>query len=175
MEQQKRIKTYQVLGIIIAISSLILSLGSLTTTYAYTGIATISKDVYNVELKNVTDIYEDGETISILKNPIIIQNEIQYGLSIGKVNEYTKFQFNIENVGNVDASIKEIIIDGYEDYKDYITVEIHGLPEDKIIKGNSIAKIDVITTYKNPLLDETEEVLPIALNELSINIILEKV
>lgn len=175
MEQQKRIKTYQVLGIIIAIFSLILSLGSLTTTYAYTGIATISKDVYNVELKNVTDIYEDGETISILKNPIIIQNEIQYGLSIGKVNEYTKFQFNIENVGNVDASIKEIMIDGYEAYKDYITVEIHGLPEDKIIKGNSIAKIDVITTYKNPLLDETEEVLPIALNELSINIILEKV
>lgn len=171
---ERRIRTFQILGLIIALSSLTLSIGTLTTTYAYTGIATVSKEKYEVTIKDVTDFFEDGENITIVKNPIIVKNDITYGLSLGQVNEYTKFQFNVDNTGNVNAKVKEINITGLEAYQDNIEISIKGLEVNQIIEPNAIQKVDVITTYKNPLFDENENIMPIALNEININIELEK-
>lgn len=174
MNQIKRIKKYQMLGVIIALLSLTLSVGTLTTTYAYTGVATVSKEIYDVELKDVTDFFEDGEKISVLKNPIIIKDNILYGVSLGNVNEYTKFQFNIENSGNVNAKVKKINITGFEEYKDYVDIQIKGVNEGQIIKGNSIEKIDVITKYNTQLLDDDGMAMPINLNEINISVVLDK-
>lgn len=174
MKERKRIRTYQILGVIIALSSLILSIGTLTTTYAYTGMATISKEKYNVEIKDVTDPFSDGKNIKILKNPKIMNDKIIYGVLLSETNDYTKFQFTIENTGNVNAKINEINITGLEEFKDYIDIQILGLPENKIIAENTIAKIDVITTYKNALRNEEGTILPITLNEISVNAVLEK-
>ena len=113
--------------------------------------ATIVKEKFDVSIKDVTDIFVDGKDIVVLKNPLINQDKISYGISLSNVNDFTQFQFVLENIGNTNASI-----------------------ENKIIKSNSINKIDVITTYKNPLVNEEGNIEAISLNDINISIVLEK-
>ncbi len=174
MKEIKKIKTYQTLGLIVAFLSLLISLTALTTTYSYTGMATIVKEKFDVSIKDVTDIFVDGKDIVVLKNPLINQDKISYGISLSNVNDFTQFQFVLENIGNTNARIKDINITGYENYQDNIDILIKGLPENKIIKSNSINKIDVITTYKNPLVNEEGNIEAISLNDINISIVLEK-
>lgn len=169
-----KIKTYQVLGIFVAIASLLLSLSLLRTTYAYTGTSTVKKEIYDVQVKDISDIYKDNNNIEIIKNPLVADNIITYGVELKNLNEFVKFQFNIENKGNIDGIVRKIEILGNEEYQNYVNIEVKGLKVGDKIEANKEAKVDVITTYNNGLLNEEGMLEPIRLDEIKIKIIIDK-
>lgn len=175
IKQHKRITTYIVTGLIIAITSVCISLLTLNTSNAYTGTALETKEKYEISFDKLSDIYKDSDDITIIKNPTIINNSISYGLTFTKPNEFTKFQFEITNNGNTNAKIKSIEILNINEYQDNIDINIKGIEEGKIIEaGTKLDIIEVTTTYKNPLVDEYSQILPLELKDIIIKINITK-
>ncbi|MDE5889219.1 MAG: hypothetical protein K2H20_04275, partial [Bacilli bacterium] len=153
MSRTNKITAFTIFGIFVAIISLFTCVTVFGSSNANVGIALEYIEVFDVKINDVSEIYFEEGTFQTLKNPNIDEkNTINYGLLLKRPDKYAQFQFNMENKGNVDIKVKNITILGYEEYKDYIDIELVGINVgDKIEKSTIISGVKAITTYKSPL------------------------
>lgn len=173
MVHTKKVNLCIILGIVICIVSLASSIGALNKSYSSSFVSNEVDEKYVIGLYKVTDIYTD-DNINVLNNPIIKDYSLIYGVELLNLNGVAKFQFNLKNTGNIAAKVKNIEIYGYEDYKDYVKIEIDGLKVGDIIEEDSIIKkINVYTSYENPYYDLNGLIKNITLKDLKIVISFE--
>lgn len=176
MSQTKKISLFIVLGLIVGIMSLGSSLAALRISYSSSEVAKIKEDSFIIELISPTRIYMDEDTGSVIKNPIITSNEIGYGLELKKINSGAQFQFDISNKGDLPGRVVNINIYGIEEYKDYIDINIEGINVGDVVESDKvIKKVNVRTTYFNPLYDESGLIKTIKLEDLKIEIEFESI
>lgn len=171
MSHAKKIRLFIILGIIVGIMSLGSSLMVLSVSYSSSGTAEVENKVFLIELDKITNLYTDDETVKVLKNPKLKDNNFEYGVELQNVGSSTQFQFDIINKGDIAGKVSEIDIQGYNDYKDYIEIKVDGIEVGDIIEpGKVLKKINVYTSYKNPYYDENGNLKVISLNQIQVKI-----
>lgn len=176
MSRTNKITTFTIMGIFVAIISLFTCVSVFGTSNANQGIALENIEVYDVKINDISDIYFEDGTVEIIKTANIDdKNIINYGVLLKEIDKYSQFQFDIENKGNIDIKIKNIIISGYEEYKDYVDIEVVGINVGDIVEKSSvISGVKVVTTYRNPMYTENDFIRFIELNNIKISIEFDK-
>lgn len=103
------------------------------------------------------------------KEPVILDNyTIDFGVNLNQVNSFANFYFDLSNTGTKDCIIKNIIIEGIEEYNNLVKVEIDGIQIGSYIPGNSnVNNVKVSVKYVNAKYD-TEVEQNIVLDNLKI-------
>lgn len=176
MKHMRSITTIMGMAALISLFSLSLSFGALGTSNAMKGTAIKNKEVWSINVKNVSTIVAGDDDVNVVHEPVINGNAINYSMVLCHENEYGQFKFNIVNDGNIDAKIKKINIVGLDDYKPYVDVSLGNLNVGDVIEDDSTLKnIKVVTTYKNQMYDDDMVPQEINLNNVSIDIEFEKI
>lgn len=176
MKRMKNITTIMGMAVFISLFSLSLSFGALGTSNASKGTAIENKEVWSVNVENISTIAVGNENVNIIHEPVLNSNSINYSMVLCRENDYGQFKFNIVNDGDIDAKVKKINIIGLDECKQYIDVSLSNLSVGDIIESESILKnVKVVTTYKNQLYDENMVPQEINLNDVNIEIEFEKI
>ena len=176
MKRIKKITMIIGVAVIVSLFSLTLSVGLLGISNASKGFSVEKKEVWSVNIDEVSSIAVDSNTINIMNEPTIVGNTISYSLKLKKVNDFGQFQISIENDGNVRAKVVDIVIKGYEGYENNIDISLKNLNIGDIIETETLLNnIKVVTTYKEQLYDENMIPQEITLNNLSIEIVFEQI
>lgn len=175
MIQIKRVTFITVLVVVIAICSLFMSFSALNTSNSLSGVAVVNKENWDISIDNVSTVAVDSSAVMILKEPVVDNTKISYSLRMNQEHGYGQFSFDLKNLGNVNAKIKDIKITGMEGYEEYIDVTISDIKVGDSIKAETIiSNIKVVTTYKRQLFDEMIIPQAIILDSINIEIELEK-
>ncbi len=175
MKRVKKATMITGVAILVSVFSLALSFGFLGTSNASKGISVEEKEIWKVNVSDVSTIAVGNTNIIIDKEPFVNDNKITYGMKLSNVNDYGQFQFEIKNDGNVDAKVANINITGIEGLEQYIDINITNLEKGTVIeKGTLHSNIKVITTYKNQMIDENMLSQSIDLKNISIEVEFEK-
>ncbi len=162
------------LAIIITIISVVSCFGVLGVTNSVQGISIQEKKEWNVLLDEVSEIAMDEGTIEVLKQPILDKYKINYGLKFINIG-HSQFEFTIKNDGDIDAIVNDIKINGIDNYQNNISVSLTELKVGDVIKANSIVQVKVMTDYKIQLIDENMIPQLINLDNIEIDIDLDKI
>ena len=100
MKHVKKITVVTVFAILISFFSLSVSIGALGTANAFKGSSIENKKIWEVNIRDISTMAVSSNYVSILKEPSMIDNGINYSLTLSNVNDYAQFQFNINNSGN---------------------------------------------------------------------------
>ncbi len=176
MKRVKKVTMITGVAILVSVFSLALSFGFLGTSNASRGISIEDKEIWKVNISNLSTIAVGNTNIIIDREPFINDNIVSYGMKLSNVNDYGQFQFEIKNEGNIDAKVSNIKITGIEGFEQYIDIGITNIEKGTIIKkGTLLSNIKVITTYKNQMVDENMLGQAIDLKNISIEIEFEKI
>lgn len=174
MRQTKKSTLFSIIGIFIAMVSILTSVSAMSTSMAGTGVAIENREVYDVKIDNVSEIYSD-EDIEVIKNPSNEDNKINFGVKLNSIDSTTQVQFDIENKGNVNVKVKNVTISGIENYKDNVEVKVLGINVGDIIDAEvKNSGIKVITQYKNPVIDENGMISAVNLDDINVEIEFDK-
>ncbi len=174
MKQNKKCTLFSVIGIFVAFVSLVTSLSAMGTSMAGNGVAMENKGVYDIKIDNVSEIFSDEE-IEVIKSPESKENMISYGVKLKNIDSTTQVQFDIENKGNVNAKVKNVKINGIENYKDNVDVKVLGLNVGDVIDAEiKNLGVKVITQYKNPVIDENGMFSSVILDNINVEIEFDK-
>ena len=105
MKHVKKITVVTVFAILISFFSLSVSIGALGTANAFKGSSIENKKIWEVNIRDISTMAVSSNYVSILKEPSMIDNGINYSLTLSNVNDYAQFQFNINNSGNQTSPI----------------------------------------------------------------------
>lgn len=164
-----------VLAVMISIISLVTCFNVLGISNAYQGTSIQEKKVWSVKIDSISDLAMDQGAIEVLKEPVFNKFKINYGVKLIKPNSNAQFEFVIKNDGNIDAKVKDIQITGLEKYKQFVDISFVNLTVGDVIKHDSIVSIKVILNYHTQLYDNVLNPQEILLNNIDIDIKLEKI
>ena len=113
--------------------------------------------------------------------------KINFGVSLSEQNSNCKYSFNVINSGNIASMVKEIKINGLENYKDNVEVIVEGINVGDVINTRvDPIMVNVSVIYNNPITvstggyydefwnyQETFEVQSIDIENLELEIIFE--
>jgi hypothetical protein len=171
MKHVKKITVVTVFAILISFFSLSVSIGALGTANAFKGSSIENKKIWEVNIRDISTMAVSSNYVSISKEPSMIDNAINYSLTLSNVNDYAQFQFNINNSGNIGAKVKNIVISGLEEYEQYVDVSISNIAVGDLILPETISNIVVVTSYKEQLYDVN--MWPQVISLENINILIE--
>lgn len=176
MKHMKKVTSIIGITVIVSLFSLSLSFGALSKSNALTGVSVENRAVWKANIEKASTIAVDDNNVIVLKEPEISGNLIKYSIVLNRVTNYGQFQFNIKNDGNINARVKNIKIDGIDDYKQYVDVSLVNLKVGDVIKeGTLLNNIKVITVYKKQAYDENMMPKEIKLDNINIKIEFEKI
>lgn len=162
------------LAIMIALVSVVSCFGVLGVTNSVQGISIQEKKQWKVSLSDLSKIAMDQGAIEVLREPTLDKYRINYGLKLINVGN-AQFEFTIKNEGNIDTVVKNITINGIDEYKDYMSISFTEIKVGDVIKENSMVQVKVLTEYKNQLIDQNMIPQLINLENIEIDIDLEKI
>lgn len=171
MLKARRISGFTTAGIFVAIISLVLCVMFLNTSYSNSGIAEEKKVIYSYEMKNASTMYVSNENINVVSRPLIVDNEVSYGINLNQIDDYSQFTYEIENTGNIAIKVKDIKISYPVSLQKYVTVKVEGIAENDVIAPGAIySNIKVITKYENGFYNEDGGLNPILLDNIKVKI-----
>lgn len=162
------------LAIIITFVSVVSCFGVLGVTNSVQGISVQEKKEWKVNIEEVSKIAMDQGTIEVLREPSFDKYKINYGLKFINVG-HSQFEFTIKNDGDIDAIVNDISVNGIDNYHDNVSVSLTEIKVGDVIKANSIVQVKVFTDYNLQLMDENMIPQLINLENIEIDIGLEKV
>lgn len=174
MKHIKKVTMVTSIAILISFFSLSLSFSALGTTNALKGVSTENKEVWNIDIVDISTMALESNEIQVIKEPSMVEGAINYALSLNKVLDYAQFQFNIQNDGNVPAVVKNVTISGLEGYEQYIDVTLEDLNIGDVIEADTFKSVTVLTSYKEQMYDINLLPQSIDLNNVNLVIELEK-
>ncbi|MGN1337762.1 MAG: hypothetical protein ACI4WW_04730 [Candidatus Coprovivens sp.] len=186
MNQSKKITIIAVLAILFSLVSLGVSYSSLNTTNIENGVATIQEKYSEVKIEGLKNIESSDKALFLLE-PEVNSNKINFGVSLSEQNSNCKYSFNVINSGNIASMVKEIKINGLENYKDNVEVIVEGINVGDVINTRvDPIMVNVSVIYNNPITvgtggyydeywnyQETFEVQSIDIENLELEIIFE--
>lgn len=171
MIESKKISRFTTAGIFIAIISLVLCTMILNTSYSSSGISEEVKKIASYEIKNPSNVFISNEHINIVNKPTIKDNEINYGIHLNQLEDYSQFTFELENTGNIPMKVKRIRITYPPELQSFVSVTLEGLAADDTIQpGATFSNIKVITKYFNGYYNENQVLNPVLIENINIKI-----
>ncbi len=176
MSQSKKVTFIATLAVLISLSSLLVCFGFLETSNSLKGVSREIKSNWDVQVSGISILVSNNNSISQMNGPTIIEDKIKYGIRLNEAGGFAQFHFDIVNHGDIDAKIKDIRINGLNEYNKYVSVELASIKEGDIIKSQSrLSNIEVLTKYNHQITDELMIPKIVDLNDISIEIEFEKV
>lgn len=163
------------LAVVFSVISLVTAFGVLGISNSIQGISTPKKENWNVIINEVSDIVMDEGAIEVLNKPSVKVHKLSYGLKLNSAQSTAQFAFTISNEGNVDAIVKDIKINGIKDYENNLNINLSELKIGDTIKAGTMLQVKVITNYLVQVNDELMIPKIINLDNIEIDIELEKV
>lgn len=163
------------LAVIFSVISLVSAFGVLGISNSIQGISIEEKENWNVIINEVSDIVMDEGAIEVLNKPSVKVHKLHYGLKLNSAQSTAQFAFTINNEGNVDAIVKDIKINGINGYENNLNVSLSELKIGDTIKAGTMLQVKVITNYLVQVNDELMVPKIINLDNIEIDIELEKV
>ncbi len=164
-----------VLAVMISTISLVTCFNILSISNAYQGTSIKEKKVWDLRIDNVSELAMDIGAIEVLKEPTFDKFKANYGVKLIRPNSNAQFEFTLKNDGNIDAKITDIKITGIESYKNFVDISFVNLAVGDVIKEQSITSVKVILKYHTQKFDEELNPQEILLNNINIDIKLEKI
>lgn len=163
------------LAVICSVISLVSCFGVLGISNSIQGVSIEEKENWNVIIDEVTDIVMDEGSIEVIKEPSFNNYKVSYGIRLNKAESVAQFAFTIKNEGNVDAMVKNIKISGIDSYKDNLSISLSEIKVGDTIKAGTMIQVKVISNYLKQVNDE--QLIPqiITLDNIEIDIDLEKI
>lgn len=168
MSQSKKVTILAIVAVIISIFSLIISFISLNMVDARSGLAVLKADSFVVTLDSVKDFYITEDNTFWIKEPSLNNGEVNFGISLHEVNSKGQFSFIIANKSDVNAKLNDIIIEGLDNYKDYIDYSITGLSVGDEIEATKLYPCKFVITYKEAYVNEEGIINSINLDDVKI-------
>lgn len=171
MLQARKISAFTTAGIFMAIISLVLCVMFLNASYSSVGIATEKSIIYSYKVKNPSTVFVSNEHINVISKPIIVDNDVIYGLNLNQIDDYSQFTFEIENTGNVAIKVKNIKITYPVELQQYVEVVVDGIAENDVIQpGATYSNIKVITKYDTGFYNTEGLLNPVLLDNIKIDV-----
>lgn len=162
------------LAVIISVLSLVSAFGVLGITNSVQGVSIEEKKTWKLEINNLSKLAMDVGSIEVIKEPSCDKFKLSYGLKLINIG-ISQFEFTIKNSGNIDTVVNDIIINGIDQYKDYLNITFSELKVGDVIKSNSLVQVKVISEYKKQLVDENMIPQLINLDNIEIDIDLRRI
>ena len=163
-----KINLFAISAIVIGILSFALVFSNLTSSYSAT--KEIVED-FSYELRDISDVIH-SETTTVVKEPKIENNKINFQVIFRGKGDYFQFFFDILNASSRSGIVKDIKIFGLEN-EDMVKVSIIGIKKDDIIEGSRyIDNIKVIVECVDDNYDALGNITSI-LENISIDIEIE--
>ena len=170
----KRSTFITTLAIITTIISLVSCFGVLGVTNSVQGISIQEKKEWKVIISDVSKLAMDQGAMEVIHEPSFDKYKVNYGLKFINVG-HSQFEFTIKNDGDIDAIVNDISVNGIDNYQNNVSVSLTEIKVGDVIKANSIVQVKVFTDYNLQLLDENMIPQLINLENIEIDIGLEKV
>ncbi len=171
----KRSTFITTLAVIFSVISLVSCFGVLGISNSIQGVSIEEKEIWKVVLDDVTEIVMDEYAIEVLKQPSLDKYKINYGIRLNRAQSTAQFAFVVKNEGNVDAVVKDIKITGINGYENNLKVTLTNLAIGDVINAESMVQVKVVNNYDVELNDEMLVPQIINLDNIEIDIDLEKV
>ncbi len=171
----KRSTFITTLAVIFSVISLVSCFGVLGISNSIQGVSIKEEEIWEVVLDNVTEIVMDEYAIEVLKQPSLDKYKINYGIRLNRAQSTAQFAFIVKNEGNVDAVVKDIKITGINGYENNLKVTLTNLAIGDVINAESMVQVKVVNNYDVELNDEMLVPQIINLDNIEIDIDLEKV
>lgn len=175
MKGTKKGTVLTVLAVMISIISLVTCFNVLGISNAYQGTSIQEKKVWNIKIDTLSELAMDQGAIEVINKPTFNKFKINYGVKLIKSNSNAQLEFVIKNDGNIDAKVKDIKITGIEKYKQFVDISFVNIAVGDVIKQQSIVSVKVILSYHTQLFDSELNPQEILLNDIDIDIDLEKI
>lgn len=186
MNQSRKVTIIAVLAIVFSLVSLGVSYSSLNTVNIENGVATVQEKYSEIKLEGLKNI-EVSDKALYLVEPEVNNNKVNFGVSLSEQDSNCKYTFNVLNTGNIASMVKEIKINGIDEYKDNLEVIVDGINVGDIVNTKSDPiLVNVTIKYSNPVTistggyydefwnyQETFEVQGIDLNNVELEIVFE--
>lgn len=139
---------------ILILVAFVLAIYSITSSYSALiggedGIALVKEESYQVDLilnNNITS----SEIISFSGEPEIVDNEINFSIGLDEVGSFGQIYFDIDNKGDYDAILRDIEIQGLNEYQDYVDISLLGIEKGEVIENGTLVKnVSIKITYNN--------------------------
>lgn len=179
MRNSKRTRNLCILAVLIAVFAFAGGTVFITNSYSANmeNNEAVAKEKWDVSIDNLSNLATVDEDIQIVKNPTYDESTgmIDFAIVFKQVNTSASFSFDIVNKGNVDGVVKSIQIEGIEDYKDNVLINIDGLKvEDKVKAGQKIENVFVTVKYNKNYFNEETEIDFVDLSNVKVFIDVEK-
>ena len=138
---------------------------------------TTEVEKWDIRVDNLSNLATVDEDIQVAKNPSYDETTgmIDFAIVFNRVNTSASFSFDLVNKGNVDGVVKSIQIEGIEDYKDNVVINVDGLKvEDEIKAGEKLENIFVTVKYNKDYYNEETGINYVDLSNVKVFIDVEK-
>lgn len=147
---------YLILGLIVVVCSMTVAFSAFTTELKISNDATF---------RVVTDIRIAGIELIEATNGALIEYDAQYnttelilGFSLPNLDSTIKYKITVNNIGNVEMQLKEILEESMSN--ENITYEIEGIEVNDIIEGSNTVKTFLITfKYKDTVEEIPDDII----------------
>lgn len=163
-----------IIAIVISLISLFSSFGVLGVSQSVKGMSIKENKVWKLSIDEISKLATDNEFVEIIKEPELKKFNVSYGLKFKKLGS-SQFEFLIKNEGKFDALVSDILVTGLDQYEEYINIEFVNLNIGDIIKKESYVSVKVITNCHTQLYDMNLIEKEIMLDNIGIDIKLQKI
>ena len=125
----------------------------------------IDKGLVEIEVINIRDFNNSMNTSVFIKEPVVQNNSLVYGVSMSEKGAHSQFYFTLVNKGDKELKIDKIHIEGLENYGRYVKVNLVGINENDLLPPYSEVNVKVTTDYEEEL-----EKSEISINNIKITI-----
>ena len=161
-----RITFYIILAFSLAIYSLYSSYSILIDN---DGVALVKEDCYKVDLV-LNDNVTSSDIIAFDGSPTLEDNSFNFTIGLDEVGSFGQIFFDVENNGDYDAIVKNIEVDGLNEYEGYVNVSLVGIEEGQVIDAGTLTKnASIKISYDNDCGSA------INLNDIDVKVNIEKV
>ena len=166
MNVTKKNTVLLIIAFLVMILSLTMSIYSLSNS-SDKGVAQENTIISSCSITNIRDFNNSLNTSIFLKEPVIVNNSIVYGLSLKEKGAHNQFYFTLVNNGNKELKIGKIKIEGLDNYEKNVKVHLVGINENDLFPPYSEINVKVTTDYEEETSGEDKE---IDINNIKISI-----
>lgn len=156
MNISKKNTVLLIIAFIVMVLSLTMSIYSLSNS-ENKGVASENISEVNCSITDIRDFNNSMNTAIFLKEPVVVSNSLIYSVSLKEKGAHNQFYFTLVNNGDKELKVDKIHIDGIDDYKDYVVVDVVGIGEGDLLPPYSEMNVKVTTDYENEIDSEDKE------------------
>ena len=179
MRNSKRTRNLCIIAALIAITAFIGGTVFISNSYSVDmeSKETVVQEKWDVKIDKLSNLATLDEDIQVAKNPVYDEDTgmIDFAIVFNRVNTSASFSFDVVNNGNLDGVVKSIQIEGIEEYKDNVVINVDGLKvEDKIKAGEKKENVFVTIKYMKDYFNEETGINYVDLSDVKVFIDVEK-